>query len=78
MEKYNFDWEKTIAGTIEIEAKNGEEAEQQLKKLSVNDLINNSKYLSGDENLRIRFVDIEGDIMDSMDVKEWDKLKSHI
>ena len=32
MEKYNFDWEKTIAGTIEIEAKNGEEAEQQLKK----------------------------------------------
>ena len=63
MEKYKFDWEKTIAGTIEIEAKNGEEAEQQLKKLSVNNLINTSKYLSGDENLRIRFVDIEDDAL---------------
>lgn len=66
---------KTIPGTIEIEAHNGEEAEQQLKKLSVNNIINNSKYLSGEENLRIRFIDTEGDIMDSMDEKDWDRLK---
>ena len=76
MEKYKFDWEKTIAGTIEIEANNGAEAEQQLRKLSLNNLISNSKYLTGEENLRIRFVDIEDDIMDSMDEKDWDKLKN--
>ena len=43
---------------------NGEEAEQQLRKLSLNNLISNSKYLTGEENLRIRFVDIEDESMD--------------
>lgn len=75
MNKYKFDWKNTITGTLELEAKDGTLAEEKLMTMTLRELLENSKYISDDKGLEIRFVDTDDSFIDSMEEKEWNELK---
>ena len=54
---YKFDWTHVINGQIEIEAKNGVEAEKLFREMTIEQRLSASKLDTTDDALTIRYVD---------------------
>ena len=76
METYKIDWKDLVYGTIEIDAKNGLDAENQLMNMSLKELLEKSSTGSDKADREIRFVS-PGKLLDPMSVEEWDKHKKY-
>ncbi len=73
---YKFDWKDVIHGQIEIEAKNGVEAEKLLQEMSLENRLALSTTSSDEDTFNIKYVDNGiGDIHTS---EEWSKNWKHI
>ena len=77
MTKYRFDWKDVIHGSIEIDAKCGNDAEEILMNMSLRDLLKNSQYNSDKKGREIRFADV-GHHFQSLDKDDWNKLKENL
>ena len=55
--KFTFDWENVVRGKIEIDAKNGREAEMLFKQMSLSERHEKSSLLNGEDNTKIKFID---------------------
>ncbi len=77
MTKYRFDWKDVIHGSIEIEANCGNDAEEILMNMSLNDLLLNSQYNSDKNEREIRFADA-GQHFQSLDKDDWNKLRDSL
>ena len=77
MTKYRFDWKDVIHGSIEIDAKCGNDAEEILMNMSLRDLLKNSQYNSDKKEREIRFADA-GQNFQSLDKEDWDQLKDNL
>ena len=77
MTKYEFDWKDVIHGSIEIDAKCGNDAEEILMNMSLRDLLKNSQYNSDKKEREIRFADA-GFHFQSLDKDDWNKLKENL
>ena len=74
METYKIDWKDVIYGSIEIDAKNGLDAENQLMNMSLKELLEKSSTGSDKIDREIRFVNA-GQLLEPMTIEEWDKHK---
>ena len=54
---YKFDWTHVINGQIEIEAKNGVEAEKLFRDMTTKQRLSSSKLDVNNDALKIRYVD---------------------
>ena len=54
---YKFDWTHVINGQIEIEAKNGVEAEKLFREMTTEQRLSSSKLDVNNDALQIRYVD---------------------
>ena len=77
MHTYKIDWKDVIYGTIEIEAKNGLDAENQLMNMTLKELLEKSSTGSDKIDREIRFVNA-GQLLESMTIEEWDKHKRYL
>ena len=77
MEKYKFDWDEVIYGTIQFEAQNGTDAENQFMEMPVKELLKNSIIGSDKIDRQIRFVTV-GKFFESMTLEEWYQYKKYI
>lgn len=67
--KFTFDWEDVVRGKIEIDAKNGLEAESIFKQMSVSERQEKSSMLRDNDDTKITFVDFEWS--DTLTYDEW-------
>ena len=67
--KFTFDWENVVRGKIEIDAKNGQEAEMLFKQMSLSERHEKSSLLNGEDNTKIKFIDFE--LSDTLTYEEW-------
>ena len=67
--KFTFDWENVVRGKIEIDAKNGQEAEMRFKQMSLSERHEKSSLLNGEDNTKIEFIDFEWS--DTLTYEEW-------
>ena len=77
METYKIDWKDVIYGSIEIDAKNGLDAENQLMNMTLKELLEKSSTGSDKIDREIRFVNA-GQLLESMTIEEWDKHKRYL
>ena len=67
--KFKFDWEDVVRGTIEIDAKNGSEAEMMFRQMSSSERHGKSSVFHDEDNAKIKFVDFEW--ADTLTYEEW-------
>ena len=67
--KFTFDWEDVVRGKIEIDAKNGLEAESIFKQMSLSERQEKSSMLRDIGDTKITFVDFEWS--DTLAYDEW-------
>ena len=67
--KFTFDWEDVVRGKIEIDAKNGLEAESIFKQMSLSERQEKSSMLRDNDDTKITFVDFEWS--DTLTYDEW-------
>lgn len=67
--KFTFDWEDVVRGKIEINAKNGLEAESIFKQMSLSERQEKSSMLRDNDETKITFVDFEWS--DTLTYDEW-------
>jgi hypothetical protein len=67
--KFTFDWEDVIRGKIEIDAKNGLEAESIFKQMSLSERQEKSSMLRDNDDTKMTFVDFEWS--DTLTYDEW-------
>ena len=67
--KFKFDWEDVVRGMIEIDAKNGSEAEMIFRQMSSTELQGKSSVFQDEDNAKIKFVDFEW--ADTLTYEEW-------
>ena len=67
--KFSFDWEDVVRGKIEIDAKNGLEAESIFNQMSVSERQEKSSMLRDNDDTKITFVDFEWS--DTLTYDEW-------
>ena len=67
--KFSFDWEDVVRGKIEIDAKNGLEAESIFKQMSLSERQEKSSMLRDNDDTKITFVDFEWS--DTLTYDEW-------
>ena len=67
--KFKFDWEDVVRGKIEIDAKNGLEAESIFKQMSLSERQEKSSMLRDNDDTKITFVDFEWS--DTLTYDEW-------
>ena len=77
METYKIDWKDVVYGSIEIDAKNGLDAENQLMNMTLKELLEKSSTGSDKIDREIRFVNA-GQLLESMTIEEWDKHKRYL
>ena len=77
MQKYIFDWKDIIYGSIEIEAENGLDAENQLMNMSLKELLEKSSTGSDNFDREIRFVNA-GQYFESISAEEWNEQKRYL
>ena len=77
METYKIDWKDVVYGTIEIDAENGLDAENQLMNMSLKELLEKSSTGSEKIDREIRFVST-GNFIQSLSDKEWDEYKKYL
>ena len=77
METYKIDWKDVIYGSIEIDAENGLDAENQLMNMSLKELLEKSSTGSDKIDREIRFVNA-GQLLEPMTIEEWDKHKRYL
>ena len=69
--KFKFDWEDVVRGTIEIDAKNGSEAEMMFRQMSSTERQSKSIVSHDEGNAKIKFIDFEW--ADTLTYEEWEK-----
>ena len=67
--KFSFDWEDVVRGKIEIDAKNGLEAESIFNQMSLSERQEKSSMLRDNDDTKITFVDFEWS--DTLTYDEW-------
>ena len=67
--KFKFDWEDVVRGTIEIDAKNGSEAEMMFRQMSSTERQSKSIVSHDEGNAKIKFIDFEWS--DTLTYEEW-------
>lgn len=67
--RFKFDWEDVVRGTIEIDAKNGSEAEMIFTQMSSTERQGKSSIFQDEDNAKIKFVDFEW--ADTLTYEEW-------
>jgi len=67
--KFEFSWKEQFEGKIEIDAKNGNEAERIFNELTLKEKIDGSSPKSVDETKEIKFVDFAW--VDNLTYEEW-------
>ncbi len=67
--KFTFDWEDVVRGKIEIDAKNGLEAESIFNQMSLSQRQEKSSMLRDNDDTKITFVDFEWS--DTLTYDEW-------
>ena len=67
--KFTFDWEDVVRGKIEIDAKNGLEAESIFKQMSLSERQEKSSMLRDNDDSKITFADFEWS--DTLTYDEW-------
>ena len=67
--KFKFDWEDVVRGTIEIDAKNGSEAEMMFRQMSSTERQSKSIVSHDEGNAKIKFIDFEW--ADTLTYEEW-------
>ena len=67
--KFSFDWEDVVRGKIEIDAKNGLEAESIFNQMSFLERQEKSSMLRDNDDTKITFVDFEWS--DTLTYDEW-------
>ena len=67
--KFTFDWEDVVRGKIDIDAKNGLEAESIFKQMSLSERQEKSSMLRDNDDTKITFVDFEWS--DTLTYDEW-------
>ena len=67
--KFTFDWEDVIRGKIEIDAKNGLEAESIFNQMSLSERQEKFSMLRDNDDTEITFVDFEWS--DTLTYDEW-------
>ena len=67
--KFELSWKEQYEGKIEIEAKNGNEAESIFNELTLKEKIDGSSPKSVDETKEIKFVDFAW--VDNLTYEEW-------
>ena len=77
METYKIDWKDVIYGSIEIDAENGLDAENQLMNMSLKELLAKSSTGVDKTDREIRFV-YPGQLLEPMTIGEWDKHKRYL
>ena len=77
MEKYRIDWKDVIYGSIEIDAENGLDAENQLMNMSLKELLAKSSTGVDKFDREIRFVNA-GQSFESISAEEWNEQKRYL
>ena len=77
MDTYKIDWKDVIYGSIEIDAENGLDAENQLMNMSLKELLAKSSTGVDKTDREIRFV-YAGQLLEPMTNEEWDKHKRYL
>ena len=77
MQKYKIDWKDKIYGSIEIDAINGQEADEIFRSMSLKDLLQNSNFVSDEGKRKIRFVET-GKFFDLLTNDEWEFIKRYL
>ena len=67
--KFTFDWEDVVRGKLEIDAKNGLEAESIFNQMSLSERQEKSSMLRDNDDTKITFVDFEWS--DTLTYDEW-------
>ena len=67
--KFTFDWENVVRGKIEIDAKNGPEAEMLFRQMSLSERQEKSSLFNSEDNTKIKFIDFEWS--DTLTYEEW-------
>ena len=67
--KFKFSWQETKQGEVEIEARNGVEAEKIFWSMSTTERNQKSKNILDTKNTEIKFIDF--DWSDSVTYHEW-------
>ena len=67
--KFTFDWEDVVRGKIEIDAKNGLEAESIFNQMSLSERQEKSSMLRDNDDTKITFVDFYWS--DTLTYDEW-------
>ena len=67
--KFTFDWEDVVRGKIEIDARNGLEAESIFNQMSLSERQEKSSMLDDKDDIKIKFVDFEWS--DTLTYDEW-------
>ena len=68
---YQFDWKTIVYGSIKIDAKDGLEADEIFKSMTIEELNKLSQTHLSNEDIEIRFV--KGDTDEEYSSEEWDK-----
>ena len=68
---YKFDWRTITFGSVEINAKDGLEADEIFKSMTIQELMKSSQTHSSNEDIEIRFV--KGELDEEYSSEEWDK-----
>ena len=73
---YKFDWTDVVHGQVEIEAKNGVEAERLFRDMSLERRLKTSSIDADKDTLEIKFVDAR--FCDVHTLEEWNNDIKHI
>jgi len=73
---FKFNWTHVIKGQIEIQAKNGVEAERLFREMATKQRLSSSKLDVNNEALKIRYVD--AGLGDVHTAEEWQRNLKHI
>ena len=77
MQKYRIDWKSKIYGSIELEAINGQEADEKFRAMLLKDLFQKSNFVSDNGKRKIRFVET-GKFFDLLSNDEWEFIKRYL
>ena len=77
METYKIDWKDVVYGSIEIDAKNGLDAENKFMNMSLKELLEKSSTGSDKIDREIRFVNA-GQSFESISAEEWNEQKRYL
>ena len=73
---FKFNWTHVIKGQIEIQAKNGVEAERLFREMATKQRLSSSKLDVNNEAFKIRYVD--AGLGDVHTAEEWQRNLKHI